>query len=540
MAEQEGGAKRVVVLCVLDGWGLRAETEDNAVAQAETPNFDALWASRPHTTLSASGADVGLPDGQIGNSEVGHMNLGAGRVVWMDLPKIDRAIEEARFATRPVFQDFAQQARAGGGLVHLLGLMSTGGVHAHQRHLIATTRSLVEAGLSVRLHLFLDGRDTPPKSALGDWDALSAALSDLMTGAEPRVRVATVSGRFYALDRDKRWDRVEAAYRAIAGGEAAPEAGIAPDPRAAIEAAYARGETDEFVLPTVIGDYAGARAGDALMMTHFRADRAREILSALLEPAFDGFERKGGAPAFAAAMGMVEYSDALNRRMTALFPQEVPENGLGAWLAAQGRSQFRIAETEKYPHVTFFFNGGVETPLAGEARHMAPSPKVRTYDLQPEMAAADVTDALTEAIVSKVYDLIVVNFANPDMVGHTGDLSAAIRAVEAVDRGLGAAVAAVESVGGAMLVTADHGNCEMMRDPKTGEPHTAHTTNPVPAILLDARSDAGTGPGTGARPVALREGGRLADVAPTLLALLGLRQPAEMTGESLITEPAQA
>lgn len=509
-----GDAPRPVVLCVLDGWGLREETDHNAVALAKTPSFDALWARWPRTTLSASGPDVGLPDGQIGNSEVGHMNIGAGRVVWMDLPKIDQSIAEGVFAERPALVGLIAQARAASGVVHVMGLMSTGGVHAHRRHMIASTAALAAAGLTVRLHLFLDGRDTPPKSALADLDALAAALPAAAT-------IATVTGRFYALDRDKRWERVEAAYRAIALGVSA--AADAPTARAAIEAAYARGETDEFAAPTRIGAYAGIEDGDALMMTHFRADRAREILSALLEPSFDGFAR-AAAPRLTAALGMVEYSDALNARMAAMFAQEIPSNGLGAWAAAQGKRQFRVAETEKYPHVTFFFNGGVETPSEGEERFMAPSPKVRTYDLKPEMAAAEVTDALTSAVLSRGYDLIVANFANPDMVGHTGDLAAAIQAVEAVDAALGQVVGAVQAVGGAMLVTADHGNCELMQDPTTGAPHTAHTTNPVPLILV----------GAGAEGATLRTGGRLADIAPTLLALMGVAQPAEMTGRSLL------
>lgn len=507
-----------IVLCVLDGWGLRDDPADNAVAQAETPNFDRIWSARPHATLSASGADVGLPDGQMGNSEVGHMNLGAGRVVLMDLPKIDAAIESGDFARRPALTGFTDALRRSGGVAHVLGLMSTGGVHAHRHHLVAALRALSEAGVGARLHLFLDGRDTPPQSALEDLDALEAAIATLN-----HVAIATVTGRYFALDRDQRWERVEAAYRAIVSAQGAtPPAASA---RAAIDAGYARGETDEFIQATVIGGYEGVKDGDGALMTHFRADRAREILSSLLEPAFEGFDRPV-RPSFAAAVGMVEYSDALNARMAALFPQTVPNNTLGAWASAQGARQFRVAETEKYPHVTFFFNGGAETPDAGEARHMAPSPKVATYDMAPEMAAAEVTEALTKAVVSGDYELIVANYANPDMVGHTGDLSAAIAAVEAVDAGLGAVVAAVEAAGGAMIVTADHGNCETMRDPKTGAPHTAHTTNPVPIILVDAR------PGASATDLAY--GGRLADVAPTLLSLMGLDQPAEMTGRSLL------
>ncbi len=516
-SEDGARAPGPVVLCVLDGWGLRDETADNAVALGATPNFDRIWASGPRTTLSASGADVGLPKGQMGNSEVGHTNLGAGRVVLMDLPKIDAAIGDASFSRRPALTAFI--AKAEGGAAHVLGLMSEGGVHAHQRHLVAVTRALARAGLTVKLHVFLDGRDTPPTSALGDLDRLEAALSDL-----PTVAIATVTGRFFALDRDNRWERVAQAYAAIAEGRGAADP--QPTARAAIEAAYARGESDEFALATTIGGYAGVAPGDSLFATHFRADRMREILSALLEPDFDGFDRGERPPAFRAALGMTAYSDALDRRMAALFPQEPIVNGLGDWVARLGVAQFRAAETEKYPHVTFFFNGGVETPTEGEERFMAPSPKVATYDLAPEMAAGEVTEALTNAILSRRYGLIVVNYANPDMVGHTGDLKAAIRAVEAVDAGLGRAIEAVERAGGAMLATADHGNCELMRDPETGAPHTAHTTNPVPLMLIDARP--------GAPRLGLEPDGRLADVAPTLLALMGAPQPAEMTGRSLL------
>lgn len=514
---------RPVALCILDGWGLSDAVADNAVAQARTPAFDAIWADGARTTLSASGLDVGLPKGQMGNSEVGHMNIGAGRVVMMDLPKIDASIESGDFAQRPALRAFLDQAQSGevAGVVHLIGLISTGGVHAHQRHFVAAARAIAAAGLGLRLHLLLDGRDTPPKSALADVDAVEAALADL-----PDVAVATVIGRYFALDRDKRWDRVETAYRAIV--EAASAAPTARDARAAVAAAYARGETDEFVQATVIEGYQGAAIGDSLMMTHFRADRAREILSALTEPDFDGFAR-GAAPKWRGTLGMVSYSDALDQRLPALFPPEALEDTLGDYVAKLGLPQFRVAETEKYPHVTFFFNGGVETPNAGEARRLEPSPKVATYDLAPEMSAEAVGDAFAAAIRSGDYALLVCNFANPDMVGHSGDLAATIRAVEAADAGLAKAVAAIRAVGGAMLATADHGNAEQMRDPVTGEPHTAHTTNPVPLILVDARP--------GAPAMTLAPGGRLADIAPSLLALMGLEQPAAMTGHSLLLEP---
>jgi 2,3-bisphosphoglycerate-independent phosphoglycerate mutase len=383
-------------------------------------------------------------------------------------------------------------------------------VHAHQRHIAAAAAVLAAAGVPVALHAFLDGRDVPPQSAAGQVSELAAALPE---GA----RIATVSGRFYAMDRDKRWDRVALAAAAVLKGEG-PRAASAGE---AIAAAYAKGETDEFVTPTVIGDYAGAKDGDGLFFANFRADRARQILGALVDPCFDGFAVEG-RPRWAAVLGMVQYSDLLDRVMPAVFPSEGIANTLGAWVASHGVRQFRIAETEKYPHVTFFLNGGVEVPAEGEERYMAPSPKVRTYDLQPEMSAAEVTEHLVAAIRSGDYALLVVNYANPDMVGHTGILSAAIAAVEAVDAGLGEVLKAVEDMGGEIIVTADHGNCEVMVDPDTGGPHTAHTLNPVPVVLV------------GGPPGARLRNGRLADLAPTLLELMGLPQPPEMTGQSLI------
>ncbi len=502
-----------VVLCILDGWGLRDETEGNAVALAHKPNFQRIWDTCPHAQLAAHGPDVGLPDGQMGNSEVGHMNIGAGRIVWMDLPRIDNAIQDGSFATNPELLGFIEALRRSGGTAHLAGLTSPGGVHAHQRHMVALAQVIAAAGVPVAVHCFLDGRDVSPSSAAGQVAEFEAALP---AGA----RIATVSGRFYAMDRDNRWERVGAAVDVMLrakGGHAASAA-------EAIATSYAKGETDEFVVPTAIGDYAGARDGDGLVFANFRADRAREILSALIDPGFAGYE-VGPRPNFAATLGMVEYSEALNPFIPAMFPSGAIVNTLGAWVAGRGLGQFRLAETEKYPHVTFFLNGGVEVPAEGEARHMAPSPKVRTYDLQPEMSEPEVAEHLAAAIRSGKYALIVVNFANPDMVGHTGVVEAGIKAVEAVDQGLGMALDALAEVGGAMIVTADHGNCETMIDPVTKGPHTAHTLNPVPVILVG-------GP-EGAR---LRNG-RLADLAPSLLALMGVEQPVEMTGHSLIEMP---
>lgn len=500
-----------VVLIILDGWGLRESRDANAVALGKTPNFDRIWRECPHSTLTAQGTAVGLPEGQMGNSEVGHTNIGAGRIVWMDLPRIDKAIEGGDFAENAALADFISKLRKSGGTAHVAGLVSPGGVHSHQRHIAAAASVIAEAGVPVVVHAFLDGRDVAPKSALEQIATLEAGLPE---GAV----IGTVSGRFYAMDRDNRWERVGAAVAAIlhGSGERAESAGEA------ISAGYARGETDEFVTPTVIGDYSGAEDGDGLFFANFRADRAREILQALVLPQFDAFET-GRRPVWAAKLGMVQYSSDLDHEMPAVFPSEEIINTLGHWVASQGIAQFRIAETEKYPHVTFFLNGGVETPEEGEIRYMAPSPKVRTYDLQPEMSAAEVTDNLAKAIRSRDYGLIVCNYANPDMVGHTGDLDAAIRAVEAVDAGLGRVIEALSEVGGAAIVTADHGNCEVMVDPQTGGPHTAHTLNPVPVILIGGPEDA-----------SLRAGGCLADLAPTLLELMGLDAPVEMTGRSLI------
>jgi len=508
-----------VILMILDGWGLAEAGPGNAPHLARTPNFDRIWRDCPRAALSASGEDVGLPAGQMGNSEVGHTNIGAGRVVWMDLPRIDSAIADGSFAANPALGRFAGRLLASGGAAHLMGLMSPGGVHSHQRHMAEAARLLAARGAPVRLHLFLDGRDVPPKSALGQ-------ITDLEHDLAGVGQIATVTGRFHAMDRDRRWERVEAAFDVIVSGRGEHAATAAE----AVTAAYERGETDEFVLPTAIGGYSGAGDGDGLMFINFRADRAREILGALVDPEFDGFDA-AARPAFAARLGMVEYSGRLNALMEAMFPAVGIVNTLGQWVSAHGKRQLRLAETEKYPHVTFFLNGGVESPDALEDRTMAPSPKVRTYDLAPEMAAAEVTGHLTAAIRARtglIPDLIVVNYANPDMVGHTGSIPAAIAACEAVDHGLGVVLKALEETGGAMLVTADHGNCEVMIDPATGGPHTAHTTNPVPLVLVER--------GPHARGWRVRDG-RLADLAPTLLALMGLAQPPEMTGASLLTGP---
>lgn len=508
--------RRPVVLCVLDGWGWSDDPTDNAIALAETPVFDRLIAQCPNSRLKTSGVDVGLPAGQMGNSEVGHLNLGAGRIVDQDIRRIDAAIEDGLLATNTALLDLIDALKGSGGTCHLMALISPGGVHSHQDQVVALAKTLDDAGIPVAIHAFLDGRDTPPRSADGFMEDFQAALS-----GTTQTRVATVTGRFYAMDRDKRWDRVEQAYNALvsAKGERANSA------MAAITASYDDNNGDEFVLPTVIDDYAGMKDGDGILMGNFRADRAREILTALLATDFDGFTRSTTVD-FARASGLVEYSDILGQMMSTLFPPVPLTAIMGEIIAEAGLKQLRIAETEKYAHVTFFFNGGVETPFAGEDRILVPSPKVATYDLKPEMSAAEVTDKLVEAIGSGSYDFIFVNYANPDMVGHTGILDAAIKAIATVDRCLGRLEEAVKKAGGSLLITADHGNAETMTDPATGAPFTSHTVNVVPAILVNGPADRN-----------ILKDGRLSDVAPTLLDLMGLPKSADMTGHSLLSLP---
>jgi 2,3-bisphosphoglycerate-independent phosphoglycerate mutase len=502
--------RRPVMLVILDGRGWRDEVADNAIRQAKTPTFDRMWQNLPHGFLRTSGQDVGLPGGQMGNSEVGHLNIGAGRVVMQDLPRIGAAIASGEIARAPALTDLISKLKASGGTCHLVGLVSPGGVHSHQDHAVALAKILTDAGISTLVHAFTDGRDTPPQSATDDLKRLIAALP-------PNVKIATVCGRYFAMDRDKRWDRVEKAYNAIVEAEG-PRFADAP---AVVADAYASKKFDEFIVPAVVGDYRGMKDGDGVLCFNFRADRVREILGAMLDADFSGFARKRVVK-FAAAVGMTQYSDELDKLMATIFPPQTLKNILGEVVADAGRTQLRMAETEKYAHVTYFLNGGREQPYRGEDRIMMPSPKVATYDLQPEMSAPELTDKAVAAIASGKYDLIVLNYANPDMVGHTGSLPAAIKAVETVDAGLGRIADAIGKSGGALLVTADHGNCEMMRDPQTGGPHTSHTTNPVPLLLL------------GARNRALVAEGRLADLAPTLLELMELPKPKEMTGASLL------
>jgi 2,3-bisphosphoglycerate-independent phosphoglycerate mutase len=510
----------LAALIILDGWGYTRRRRGNAVRLARTPNFDELWRRHPRTLLAASGEDVGLPAGQMGNSEVGHLNLGAGRVVLQELPRIDRAIADGSFFTNPVLMQVVAAAR--GHRLHLLGLCSDGGVHSHLRHLLALLELARRAGhRDVVVHAVTDGRDTPPDSARGYLARLAGQ------------RVATVIGRYYAMDRDRRWEREEAAYRALVLGEGER----APTAEAAVASAYARGETDEFIRPTVVGEPAPMADGDAVICFNFRADRMRQLTRVLFDPAFAAFARPR-TPHLAAAT-FTPYDDEFP--LPTAFPREPVADGLGAVVAAAGLRQLRIAETEKYAHVTYFFNGGDERQLPGEERILVPSPKVPTYDRKPEMSAPEVAERACAAIAAAAgaagagrggcpaapdtgggLSLVVLNFANPDMVGHTGSLPAAVAACEAVDGCLGRVVAAVRARGGSCLILADHGNAEVMIDPVTGGPHTAHTTNPVPCILVTDRR------------VRLRAGGRLADAAPTLLRLLGLPQPDAMTGQPLM------
>lgn len=505
-----------VVLMILDGWGHRDDPADNALAQADLPHWRALLASCPHTLIHTEGRHVGLPDGQMGNSEVGHMNLGAGRIVYQDLTRIDAAIDDGSFFANAGLRRACQAGIDAGGTLHVMGLLSPGGVHSHERHILAMLEMAARMGVPrVAVHAFLDGRDMPPKSARPSLEALQAKCAALGSASGVEMHVASVGGRYYAMDRDQRWERVRLAWDAIVEAQAAHRA---PDALAALDAAYARGETDEFVAPTVVDGARPMADGDAVVFMNFRADRARQLTAAFVDPAFDGFRAR--RPALSCFMCLTEY-DARLPAPVAFAPDDLAHT-FGEVLAVNGLTQLRIAETEKYAHVTFFFSGGREAPFAGEERILVPSPKVATYDLQPEMSCPEVTAKLVDAIAARRYDAIVCNIANPDMVGHTGDLQAAIRAAEAVDQALGAVAAAVREAGGALLVTADHGNLEMMRDPATGQPHTAHTVGPVPLLYVGARAGA-----------TLRSGGALRDVAPTLLDLLGLPQPPEMTGRSL-------
>ena len=509
---------RRVALVVLDGWGYRREREANAIALARTPTWDKIWSTRSKTLLEASGVRVGLPKGQMGNSEVGHLNLGAGRVVMQDLVRINTAIEDGSFFSNPALVEACRVAKKPGATLHLLGLMGTGGVHAIDTHLLAIIGLARQEKVErVAIHAFLDGRDTLPKSALGYTKQVLEEIKRT-SGRQSSVRIASLSGRYYAMDRDRRWERTALAYQAIVRGEG-PHA---TDPAAAIQSAYDEGITDEFLKPVVIeengGPVAPMRDGDAVICFNYRSDRMRQIVSALIDLKFDGFDIS--ARPKLTVVTLTSYDRTFH--VPAAFAPTSMERILAQVLSEKGRTMLKTAETEKYPHVTYFFNGGVEQPYKGEERVLVPSPKVATYDLKPEMSAAGVTDALVRGISSLDHDFILCNYANADMVGHSGSIPATIKAVETVDESLGRVVAAADRAGFTLVITADHGNAEQMIDPETGGPHTAHTTNPVPFVVLG-----------GEAALSLRPGGALCDVAPTILSILGIEQPREMSGVKL-------
>ena len=499
-----------LALIVLDGWGHAGPSEHNAIHQARTPVWDRLWRRSPRALLRCSGPSVGLPEGQMGNSEVGHLCLGAGRVVPQSLVRIDQAIEDGSFFSSPALGEALSRLPPGATL-HILGMVSDGGVHSHERHVLAALRAAARRGVPrVAVHAFLDGRDTPPRGALRSLRALDAACRRAGT-----ARVASVTGRYYAMDRDARWERTERAFALLAGGRAGRSAGSA---EAALRAAYAAGESDEFASPTRVGEAAPVRDGDAVLFMNFRADRARQLARAFAAPGRAGFAAR--PPRLSAFVTLTAYGGGLD--VPCMFAPRTARNGLGERVSAGGLAQLRLAETEKYAHVTSFFSGGREAPFPGESRELVPSPRVAGYAEAPEMGAAGVTDALVAAVRRRGHGLIVCNYANGDMVGHTGEMGAAVAAVEAVDRCLGRVAEALRDSGAEALVTADHGNCERMRDPALGQAHTAHTRNPVPLVYV------------GRRPVRMRPAGGLADVAPSALRLMGLAAPAEMTGRPLL------
>ena len=505
-------APKPLVLIILDGFGHSDSPEFNAIHAANKPVYDRLLASQPHGLISGSGMDVGLPDGQMGNSEVGHMNLGAGRVVYQDFTRVTKSIRDGEFFENPTICTAVDKAVGAGKAVHILGLLSDGGVHSHQDHLVAMAELAAKRGAEkIYLHAFLDGRDTPPKSAQHSIELMQATFTRLGKG-----RVASLIGRYFAMDRDNRWDRVEQAYSLIVDGKAEHRADYAVD---GLIAAYERGESDEFVKATTIGEPVRVEDGDAVVFMNFRADRARELTRCFVEPGFNEFQR-ARVPALAGFVMLTQYAASIPA--PSAFAPEGLTNVLGEYLADNGKTQLRIAETEKYAHVTFFFSGGREEPFAGEERILIPSPQVATYDMQPEMSAPEVTDRIVDAIENRRFDVIIVNYANGDMVGHTGVFDAAVKAVECLDKCVGRIVEALDKVGGEALITADHGNVEQMEDVMTGQAHTAHTCEPVPFIYV------------GKRNLTIREGGVLADVAPTMLTLLGMSVPPEMTGRSIV------
>lgn len=501
-----------ITLVILDGWGYRAEREANAIALAHTPHWDYLWQTYPHTLISGSGRCVGLPDGQMGNSEVGHLNMGAGRIVQQDLTRIDAAIADQSFFSNPILVQTIEEAKSAKKAVHILGLLSDGGVHSYDTHFYALIELAARLNFhDLYLHPFLDGRDTPPQSAAGYLKTLEAACDHFKTG-----KIASIVGRFYAMDRDKRWERVEKAYDLLTEESTLHGAISATN---ALEQAYARGETDEFVQPTHIINTPIIKDGDSIIFMNFRADRARELTTAFIKPDFTGFERKK-RPLLANYVCLTEYDEQFKTPVA--FPPQPLTHLFAEYISEYGLTQLRIAETEKYAHVTFFFNGGIEKPFPGEERVLIPSPKVATYDLQPEMSAHELTEKLVTAIESTQYDVIICNFANPDMVGHSGNLPATIKAIEVIDECLKKITHAIIKTGGELLITADHGNAEQMFDKNTNQPHTAHTSDPVPFIFIGRKAEI------------THENGKLSDIAPTLLTLLGLPIPSEMTGKTLL------
>jgi len=501
-----------VLLIILDGFGYRPETDHNAIALAKKPNWDRLWREYPHTVIGTSGLAVGLPEGQMGNSEVGHLNIGAGRVVYQELTRVDLAIQDGSFYSNPALQQAVAQAKQHGTALHILGLLSPGGVHSHESHIQALVELAARAGLKkIYVHAFLDGRDTPPRSAQAPLQAMQNKCAQLGAG-----RIASIVGRYYAMDRDNRWERVQSAYDLITLGQAEFSAATATE---GLQQAYARGENDEFVKATVVGSPVAMQEGDVAVFMNFRADRARQMTRALTDPAFDGFARRS-FPKLASFLTLSSYGEDFHLPM--VYGPSSIHNGFGEYVSNLGMKQLRIAETEKYAHVTYFFSGGREQVYPGEDRVLVPSPKVATYDLQPEMSAFEVTDKLEQAIRSERYEAIICNYANCDMVGHSGHMDAAVKAVEALDQCVGRVVQAMQECGGEVLITADHGNAEQMLDTVTKQPHTAHTLNTVPFLYIG-------------RKARMIDGGSLRDVAPTLLAIMGLPQPSEMTGKPLIS-----
>ena len=510
--------KRPLVLMILDGWGYREEAQDNAIAQAQTPQWDAWWRTCPHVLLEASGRTVGLPDGQMGNSEVGHMHIGAGRVIQQDLTRINDAILNGDFFNNAILIQTIDDAKHAKATLHLMGLCSDGGVHSHEQHLFAFLRLCQEREFSnVALHLFLDGRDTPPQSALDSLNKLTACLQDY-----PVAHIASITGRFYAMDRDKRWSRIEPLYRLLTENSSEHHFDSAEE---AIQYYYQQNISDEFIPPTRIGSGSAIQKGDSVFFFNYRADRARQLTQALTSASFDDFDR-GTPPDITHFVTMTAYAKTLPTELA--FPPVIPQNTLGEVVAKHGMTQLRMAETEKYAHVTFFFNGGIEQVFAGEQRILVPSPRIKTYDLQPEMSALELTSRLVDAIHSQEYDLIICNYANADMLGHTGNLTACIQAIEALDKAMAATWQALEAVDGQLLITSDHGNAECMFNPDTHQAHTAHTTEPVPLLYI--------GKGYHFKATA----GSLIDIAPTALMLLGITPPPDMSGHNLLVKEKEA